>query len=406
MITGPEVILPKCQVRWLLDQPDHVLNQNEVNVQFLRADHTLLDPKITRDGTVHTNVIRREMTKDIDSHAADVLDEIEDALHVNLGSDEEWHEIPVYDTMLDVVCRILNRKLVGLPLCRNQEYLNSNKKFGRLVVITAGLINMIPRVLRPAFAPIITLLDKLHYRKISKFTLPLIRERMQYFQPGLDYKRPDYSQHNDYIQWALHDAFSHENESDRAPEMISQRLTVLSFVALQSQVITMTNTLFDLASTRLSEETQQVIRDEIRHVTSRFAPGREWTKASLAQMVRLDSALRESMRLGGFMTRGVMKMVMVPQGIRLPSGERLSYGTKVGVTAYAAHRDEDTYPDAHTYDAFRFSDPLSRGKECPMAGEAQTKPSMVTTSTDFMGFSHGRHAWYVLSTPPVFSLAF
>ena len=47
---------------WLLQQPDNVLDQNEVNRQFLQADYTMLHPKVVRD-TVHAEVIRRELTK-------------------------------------------------------------------------------------------------------------------------------------------------------------------------------------------------------------------------------------------------------------------------------------------------------------------------------------------------------
>jgi cytochrome P450 len=101
-------------------------------------------------------------------------------------------------------------------------------------------------------------------------------------------------------------------------------------------------------------------------------------------MTHIDSALRESLRLNGFIERGVLKMVVAPAGVTLPNGSHIPYGTKVGVSGYSIHHDNDNYADASTYDAFRFVKDLEKNKK-PQA--------LVSTSEKFMGFSHGSHAW-------------
>jgi cytochrome P450 len=183
--------------------------------------------------------------------------------------------------------------------------------------------------------------------------------------------------------------------------MISKRLTVLSFAAIQSSVISLTNMLFDLASSPFAESFLSDIREEVQLELQR--ENRTWTKECLARMIHVDSALRESMRLCGFVCRGVMKMVVAREGVTLPDGTHLPYGTKIGVTAYAIHHDEATYTGAYVYDAFRFSrpskdaarlgvitaSPRSEGHDNP----TRKMPSLVTTSDKFMAFSHGRHAW-------------
>lgn len=388
LVAGAEVILPMSQMRWLLEQPDHVLNQNEVNREFLHADRTMLHPNVIRD-TVHGRVIRREMTKDLDNYADAIVEEIDHSLGLNWGINHcSWTEVPVYDTMLDVISRISNRALVGLPLCRDREYLRSTGTFARNVVITAGILNLLPESLRPLLGPLVTSYDMSHYRKIAKYIFPVVKERMTEFKPGIDYRNPDYSKHDDYIQWALHDAFSHDDPAERTPEMITKRLTVLSFAAIQSSVITITNALFDIASSPRSEEIQQALRAEVQEVLSQKGKTEIWKRAGLASMTRIDSALRESMRLWGFISRGVMKKVVAKEGVTIPSGEHLPYGAKVGVTAYAIHHDESVYKNAFEFDAFRFSDPVKDGEK------AAVSPSLVTSSDHFMAFSHGRHAWY------------
>ena len=378
------------QMRWLLDQPDHILNQNEVNREFLHADRTMLHPNIIRD-TVHGRVIRREMSKDLDNYADAIVEEIEHSLRLNWGvNDHYWTEVPVYDTMLDVISRISNRVLVGLPLCRNRDYLRSTSTFARNVVITAGILNLLPEFLRPVLSPLIMAYDMYHYRQITKQIFPLIKERMRDFKPGIDYRHPDYSRHDDYIQWALHDAFSHDDPAERTPEMISKRLTVLSFAGIQSSVITITNALFDIASSPQSQGIQQALREDVQEVLAEKGRYHAWRRIGLASMTRIDSALRESMRLWGFISRGVMKKVIAKDGITIPSGEHLPYGAKVGVTAYAIHHDESAYHHAHAYDAFRF---------CGTPDDKAAPANLVTSSDTFMAFSHGRHAWYVTSPP-------
>lgn len=161
------------QVRWLLEQPDHVLNQNEVNSQFLHANRTMLHKNIVND-TVHGNVIRSEMTKGLDSYANAVVDEVKHSLLDNWGSGTKWKYVPVYSTMLDVIAWISNRALVGLPLCRDKVYLKHSRTFARNVVITASILNLLPRIVRPILGPLITAYDYYQYRQAAKFILRII----------------------------------------------------------------------------------------------------------------------------------------------------------------------------------------------------------------------------------------
>ena len=105
-------------MEWLLAQPDNVLDQNEVNRAFLQADYTMLHAKCITD-TVHLDVIRKELTKQLGDYTADVIDEIDYAFQKNWGvNTKEWTEVTGYYTILDVIGRISNRVLVGFPLCR------------------------------------------------------------------------------------------------------------------------------------------------------------------------------------------------------------------------------------------------------------------------------------------------
>ena len=142
-------MLPVSQTRWLLEQPDTVLNQTEVNRQFLEADHTFLHPNIVRE-PVHPEVIKRELTHRLSSFADDIVDELRDCLEENWGTDTEaWREVKVYDTLLDVISRLSTRVFVGKTLCRNKEFLHSARMFDKNVVIPAAGLNLMPEFLKP-----------------------------------------------------------------------------------------------------------------------------------------------------------------------------------------------------------------------------------------------------------------
>ncbi|KUJ23764.1 cytochrome P450 [Mollisia scopiformis] len=368
--TGPEVILPMSQMEWLLQQPDNVICQNEVNRAFLQADHTMLHPRIIPDH-VHEDVIRKELTKLLGDYTSDVQEEIDFAFRKEWGVDtQDWTEVTTYDTILNVIARISNRVLVGFPLCRNEDYLDKTKNFARLVVVQAVFISFFPEFMKKIIAPLINIFDYNRYLACSKYTLPIIKQR-------LSASNPDEKAKNDYIQWCIDHSYHNSDPSERTTDLISKRLTVLQFATIQSSTITLTNLLLDLACHSSLPSLLFTLRTEI--TTTLSSSNNIWTKSSLAKMVSLDSVLRESMRLWGFVSRGLLKKVIAREGVRLPSGEWLKRGTNVGFHQSVLHRDEDIYEGAEEFRPLRFVD------------ERAGAP-VVQTSKVFLGFSHGRHA--------------
>lgn len=143
------MVLPPSQVRWLLEQPDTVLSQTEVNRRFLEADHTFLHPNIVRE-PVHPGIIRRELTHQLRCFAADIADELDRCFGERWGVETgEWREVRVYDTMLEVISRLSVRVLVGEELCRNDEFLSCARRFDKNVVVSAAVLNLLPGFLKP-----------------------------------------------------------------------------------------------------------------------------------------------------------------------------------------------------------------------------------------------------------------
>ncbi|KAH8668751.1 cytochrome P450 [Xylariales sp. PMI_506] len=376
-LNGPQVVLPTSQVRWLLDQPDSVLSQDHVNRQFLEADHTFMDANLVKD-PVHPEIIKHELTKKINSFSGGLAEEMELCLEESWGTDtNNWREVQLYDTMLDAIARLSTNVFIGQPLCRDPEFLRTCRSFNRKVALSAAALSLLPAIFKPFFAPFVIIYDYVQYLKCSRYIMPIIKQRLA--QLDSEEKLLDSKPPNDYIQWAINHALSKRAPIELDPRVIACRFSVLCFAAIQSSVITLSNTLFDLAASPECATSLTAMHDEVRRVASADPT---WSKAALVQMTHVDSALRESLRLNGFIERGIMKMVVAPQGVTLPDGSHIPHGTKVGISGYSVHHDNDIYSDALKYDAFRFVGSSQDGK--PQA--------LVSTSDKFMGFSHGSHA--------------
>lgn len=148
-LNGHQVILPPNQVDWLLKQPDSILSQEHVNRQFLEADYTFLHANLV-DDPVHPEIIKHELTRNINSFAGDIAEEMEKALEESWGANsEEWTEIKVYDSMLHVITRLSTRVFMGQPLSRDPEFLEVCQAFNRNVALSAAAISILPRFLKP-----------------------------------------------------------------------------------------------------------------------------------------------------------------------------------------------------------------------------------------------------------------
>ncbi len=310
IVTGHELILPPWNMPWVLEQPDNVLSQFETNKQFLSAEYTMLHPSMADEHQWPrvANQIKREITRELDSVADDVVDEIQDALKSSWGSNTElWKELDVHAVMQEVLGRVVNRAFVGLPLCRQPGYLQCSIKFAQYVNVAATFIKLSPRLLQPLIAPILTAYDYMQYRRMASYLMPKIRERSAEFGPGAALNNLDVPQPNDFIQWAIRDAYKHGEDPCDPSEVISKRLAVITWAAIQSSAITITNALIDIAHAPDSLAIQEALSSRgARRRGCRAGCHPLVARSSLARLPKIDSVFTESLRLWGFVTRGVI----------------------------------------------------------------------------------------------------
>ncbi|KAG5651327.1 hypothetical protein H0H81_009080 [Sphagnurus paluster] len=356
VVTGTDLIEELRKV------PEDVLSFHEAVNESLQIEFTL-GPAIS-DNPYHIPIIRSQLTRNLPALFPAVQEEVAAAFsdvvslkgNANLA---EWSKFKAMDTMMPIVCRASNRIFVGAPLCRDPDYMDINIKFTITVATAGAVLNLLPAFIRPFANRFLTSVPAAIDRSI-KHLGPLIEERRRNIEEyGEDYP----GKPNDLLSWLI-DAAEGDEMSLRS---LTLRILTVNFAAIHTSTMTFCHALYYLAA---HPEYLKPMREEIEEVVQRDG----WSHSALNQMFKVDSFIKEIM-----MERVAQQPFTFSDGTYIPSG------THVCVAAHALHTDEAAYEDPYTFQPFRFAD------KSKLAYSGR-KGDMISTSSDFVAFGHGRHA--------------
>ena len=398
------VVLPPGSTEWIINQPDEVLSVKEVHFEELQVDHTFSDPAITRM-PYHEHVIKTDLLRHLGHLTMDIMDELKTGFDETWGLDtKEWTSIGVFDNMMTIIARTSNRIFVGLPHSveeasdrvsagRNESFLSLAQKFSQEVVFGSFIIRQLPRAFRSIVAPIVTLPNQYHSRKMRQLLEPEIQSRLSNLDPRKDGTQSGF---NDFLQWSIDNARTRlsDKPQELTSHMLAGRISAVNFAAIHTSTISITNALFDLVSSDPSLHYLEQLREEATSVLAE--DDGIWTKIGLSKMYKIDSALRESLRLRSFVSVGMVRKVVAKDGVTTPEGMHIPFGAHVGVAAMGIHNEESIYTSPGVYDAVRFVnqkdniDAAEQRRDNDYLKKANL--AMVSTSTTYQPFGHGRHA--------------
>ncbi|KAF8721159.1 hypothetical protein AX14_010511 [Amanita brunnescens Koide BX004] len=122
------------------------------------------------------HLVRSPLTRNIEVRFPDVRDEIIAAFSDHIpAKNDEWIKVTAYSTIMDIVCRASNRMLVGLPLCRDPDYLELNKQFTIDLVKASYILNIVPPILKPFVKPFLNV--KQGVKRGMRHLGPIVKER-------------------------------------------------------------------------------------------------------------------------------------------------------------------------------------------------------------------------------------
>lgn len=162
---------------------------------------------------------------------------------MDLTGDVGWVDVPMLDTVRQVICRASNRIFVGLPKCREQDWINLNIEFTLDVTKCRIVLNFFPPFLKPCAPPVFarTLADagRLSLAGRMLTTVPAkLKRAMYHLEPIIEGRRQkmmesgkDYADKpNDMLQWFLED----ERGMRSSVKDLSLRMLAINFAAVHT----------------------------------------------------------------------------------------------------------------------------------------------------------------------------
>ncbi|EKM83196.1 hypothetical protein AGABI1DRAFT_125670 [Agaricus bisporus var. burnettii JB137-S8] len=365
------VISGKQYINELCKAPDDVLSFNEPSIEATQGDYTLGPGLLAHPH--HIATIRSSVTRNLGVKFGDIKDEVVESFKTYITpTNEGWATVPGYETLLHVVCRTINRYLIGLPLCRNPRYRFINEQFTNDTVTTAKIISMFPNFLKPLVGKCLTTVAK-KIGETEKLLRPLIEERLMRRQQSEN--SPD--AHNDVISWLMGSATKDYHLSVRD---IVLRILIINFTAVHTSTMGLVQSVYDLA---IHPEYVTELREEIEMVIAEDG----WSRQALQKMHKVDSFLKESFRLHN--AAAFLMVRKTRKDWRFSDGTTIPPNVYVGVATEAMNKEEAIYQDAHKFNGFRFV-PQKLSKS-DTESKHDSNP-LVSLSSEYIVFGNGRHA--------------
>lgn len=335
----------------------------------------------------HDDPLIRGVAKHLGEMAPILREETDHALRKHWGAGDagaEWREMSIMAACADPLGQITNRMLVGLPLCRDDEFLKRAKAWSRLAQQTAWIINTLPGFLERTLGPVLAYPSILLHHRALKMIVPFAAERiMNRRRRAVD---PDFvwEEPLDYMKFLLDEGgFNHVMDNDATS--LARGVFMVNTAAFHLTGLTLGNLLLDVYSAPPS--VVEELRAEALAVQAEQGLG---TKQGLSRMVRLDSAIRESMRLRVMGLKAMHRFVRPAAGYTFSNGDHVPCGAHLSLPVLGRHLDAGLYADPTVFDAFRFSRDREDGAAAGHPDKRARVRAAVNASPDHLPWGIGK----------------
>jgi hypothetical protein len=179
-------MLPQEHVRWLSRQPETILSPDVV-----RRDRQGIAffPLSTDSRTILLaahKIIAEALNQKLDALQPQIFDGIRHAVDAGLGTDEEWRELPLMDTLSAVLDSSVSRVMFGPKLSRDTGFL----RLLRLFIIGGGVLTeLVGQLPVGLFRPVVGVPFNLFTTAVKKICVayylrPEISKRLRQMDSG------------------------------------------------------------------------------------------------------------------------------------------------------------------------------------------------------------------------------
>ncbi|KAF9236823.1 cytochrome P450 [Melanogaster broomeanus] len=366
VVSGRQFVEEMCK------SPDDELSNLAAANENLKFEY--LFPEVLHN-PYHIPLIRSQLSRNLGVLYPKIKDEIVTAFEEILElKGNEWKSVPALDTIQNVICRATNRIFVGLPLCRNPDWVALNIQFTLDVVKGGIIIGLFPKIIAPLVARFMTKVPG-STRRGMKHLGPVVEKRQKYLDK---YGNAWIDKHNDLLSGLIDGAVGPE----RSIKHLTLRVLGINFAAIHATANGGVQALYYLAA---NPQYMQPLRQEVESVVETEG----WSRDSLAKMHKIDSFVKEVHRMEGIDSLSMMRKAM--KDFTFSDGTAIPKGACVSIASRGIHLDNQFYENATMFDPFRFSDMRDEDGE-------DVKHQFASPNPEYLTFGHGRHAWSELSS--------
>jgi hypothetical protein len=249
------------------------------------------------------NSIRLDLTRNLGKLLGDLQDEVSFCFDKEIGPCQDYKQITVYPTVVQIVAGLSARAFVGLPLCRDKEWTDATMAFTKDAIILMHMNSMIPFALRPYLSPLLPPFRKLAgYRNFAgnklkpqvESILNTYKEKLRGFKTMSEDEAMAEAEKSNFnmVHWMI----GHFKDPERVdPFELGQQQMTAAFAAIHTTGMAASHAIFDLAA---YPEYIPILRKEIEDVIEEEAfPDKRLRKTSMAKLRKLDSFIKESARM-------------------------------------------------------------------------------------------------------------
>lgn len=296
---------------------------------------------------------------------------------------QDWTPLEIVPILLHIVAIVSGNLFLGGENARHPAYLNAAIEYTLDSMATVNQINAFPQWLRSiavrlGFAPALKRVQH-HRKELRKLLEPLVKERRQLKKEGQPGRE-------DVLQWMVDKMDGAAAGGEMDMQTLVQGQLLLTVAAIHTTSLSLTAMLYDLAS---RPELVEDLRKEIASVLA--GTDGVMTSQALFDLKLVDSFMRESQRFTPPFTDSFRRYALKP--ITLQDGTHIPAGTYIETPSLAVLHDEQYYPDAATFDPYRFYR-LRTDKDVPDPNGFPTRESyqFVSVTKENTTFGFGRHA--------------
>lgn len=239
------------------------------------------------------DALKFDLTHNVGNMLGDMAEEVSYGYETVIGQLEEWQPFPTYQTMLRIIALTSGRAFVGLPLSREEDWIQAS------IQHTIGSVHFSDKLrgyypwIRPLIAPFLQERKAVQevQGRVAKLLEPIIANRLSMRTSHGPESSAD-EERGRMMGWLL-GRYSKVTTARVDPKRLVRDHLTLSFAAIHVASMALSHVLHELAD---KPEYMEILRSELDTEITK-CPGRVLNSKGLANLVNMDSFIKESLRL-------------------------------------------------------------------------------------------------------------